>query len=95
MHASPGWAPLSACSRLPACSTLPLVQVLDKTSTRKLMQTIASVGPAACLVKLAADQGCGSVPSLDSAVRAWERLLGPALPAAPALRATPLWHQQP
>lgn len=31
-------------------------QVLDKTRTRKLMQAIASLGPAVCLVKLAADQ---------------------------------------
>ncbi len=33
-----------------------VTQVLDKTRTRKLMQAIASLGPALCLVKLAADQ---------------------------------------
>lgn len=36
-------------------------KVLDKTSTRKLMQTIAGLGPAACLIKLAADQVCGAL----------------------------------
>lgn len=36
--------------------SIPETQVLDKTRTRKLMQAIASLGPAVCLVKLAADQ---------------------------------------
>ena len=29
---------------------------MDKTRTRKLMQAVASLGPAVCLLKLAADQ---------------------------------------
>ncbi|KAI7839971.1 hypothetical protein COHA_006292 [Chlorella ohadii] len=54
-------------------------KVLDKTRTRKLMQAIASLGPALCLVKLAADQGQGSVSSLNDAVAlvtAWVSLCG-------------------
>jgi ACS family sodium-dependent inorganic phosphate cotransporter len=54
-------------------------KVLDKTSTRKLMQAIASLGPAICLVKLAADQGQGSVGSVNDAVAlvtAWVSLCG-------------------
>ena len=30
---------------------------LDRTGTRKVMQGVASLGPAACLLALAADQG--------------------------------------
>lgn len=54
-------------------------KVLDKTSTRKLMQAIASLGPAACLAKLALDQGQGSTASMADAVAlvtAWVSLCG-------------------
>ena len=54
--------------------------MLDKTSTRKLMQGIASLGPAACLLKLAVDHGQGgSVGSVTDAVllvTAWISLCG-------------------
>ena len=53
--------------------------MLDKTRTRKLMQAIASLGPAACLVKLAADQGQGTTGSVTDAVMlvtAWISLCG-------------------
>ncbi|EFN59932.1 hypothetical protein CHLNCDRAFT_18155 [Chlorella variabilis] len=54
--------------------------VLDKTTTRKLMQGIASLGPAVCLVKLAADQGAGegasSVTNAVALVTAWCSLCG-------------------
>ncbi|KAL4447530.1 hypothetical protein ABPG75_004749 [Micractinium tetrahymenae] len=54
-------------------------KVMDKTSTRKLMQAIASLGPAACLAKLALDQGQGSTASMADAVAlvtAWVSLCG-------------------
>lgn len=54
-------------------------KILDKTNTRKLMQGIASVGPAFCLLKLAADQGQGSTASVTDAVglvTAWVSLGG-------------------
>lgn len=54
-------------------------KVLDKTSTRKLMQAVASFGPAACLLKLAADaggDGHGTVNDAAVAVTAWLALCG-------------------
>ena len=57
--------------------------MLDKTTTRKLMQAVASLGPAACLIKLAADtQGAGDgqleggVESAVVLVTAWISLCG-------------------
>lgn len=60
-------------------------QVLDKTSTRKLMQAIASLGPAACLAKLALDQVGAPQPPLRRAA-AWHE----ATRNAPALTSPPL-----
>lgn len=57
--------------------------MLGKTATRKLMQGIASLGPAACLLKLAADQGGlggggggGGVADAVALVTAWCSLCG-------------------
>jgi hypothetical protein len=53
-------------------------QVLSKTQTRKLMQAVASLGPAACLLKLAIDHGSGGQTAMDAAamVTAWLALCG-------------------
>lgn len=41
---------------------------LDRTLVRKVMQGIASLGPAACLLALASDQGAPLFPSLPTQV---------------------------
>ena len=59
--------------------------MLDKTTTRKLMQAVASLGPAVCLIKLSADtqgagggklEGGGGVESAVVLVTAWISLCG-------------------
>lgn len=55
-------------------------QVLDKTSTRKLMQAIASFGPAVVLLKLAGDQaggvGAHSLTDAVAMITVWLALCG-------------------
>ena len=52
--------------------------MLDKTTTRKLMQAVASFGPALVLLRLAGDQGSGAHSLTDAAamITAWLALSG-------------------
>lgn len=51
---------------------------MSKTQTRKVMQSVASLGPAVCLLKLAADRSAGgeSVTDALAMVTAWLALSG-------------------
>lgn len=53
-------------------------KVMTKTQTRKVMQSVASLGPAVCLLKLAADRNAGgeSVGDALAMVTAWLALSG-------------------